>query len=180
MPKLVKELLAPPRWAKRLLTASAPILLLVATACAPAQPGPTATPTSTQQPPAAITPAPTATVVSTPAIQPESGPLPSLPLEQGDKSRGQKLFSSVGCIGCHTVDNVGGNVGPDLSQVASRAPERAATQGLAAPELYFVQSVVYPKAYVVQGFTPVMPNWKELQLTEKDLADIVTYLKTLK
>jgi len=33
--------------------------------------------------------------------------------------------------------------------------------------------------YVVEGFNPVMPNWKELQLTEKDLADIVAYLKTL-
>jgi cytochrome c oxidase subunit 2 len=74
---------------------------------------------------------------------------------------------------------VGGNVGPNLTEVAKRAPSRAAAQGLERPELYFVQSVVYPKAYVVEGFNPVMPNWKELQLTEKDLADIVAYLNTL-
>jgi mono/diheme cytochrome c family protein len=77
------------------------------------------------------------------------------------------------------VKGVGGNVGPDLSEVAKRAPDRASVQGLERPELYFVQSVVYPRAYVVEGFNPVMPNWQQLQLTEKDLADIVAYLKTL-
>jgi cytochrome c oxidase subunit 2 len=97
----------------------------------------------------------------------------------GDRERGEKLFSNVGCIGCHTVKEVGGNVGPDLSEVARRAPDRATVQGLDLPELYFVQSVVYPKAFVVEGFNPVMPNWKELQLAEQDLADLVAYLRTL-
>lgn len=116
-------------------------------------------------------------VASPPA--PGAGPLPEVPFEEGDRTRGEKLFSSVGCIGCHTVKGVGGNVGPDLSAVASRAPGRARAQGLDRPELYFVQSVVYPRAYVVQGFNPVMPDWKQMQLTEKDLADLVAFLKTL-
>ena len=77
------------------------------------------------------------------------------------------------------VKGVGGNVGPDLSEVANRAPDRARVQELEHPDLYFVESVVYPKAFVVEGFNPVMPDWKALQLSEQDLADIVSYLRTL-
>lgn len=128
-------------------------------------------------PPSPATPA-SSTLPGTPG-RVEAGPLPTVLLDQGDRGRGERLFSGVGCIGCHTIKGVGGNVGPELTEVAKRAPSRAAAQGLERPELYFVQSIVYPKAYVVQGFTPVMPNWKELGLTEKDLADLAAYLKTL-
>ena len=70
-------------------------------------------------------------------------------------------------------------MGPDLTAVARRAPGRAASQKLEKPELYLVQSLVYPKAYIVEGFNPVMPNWKELQLNERDISDLVAYLMTL-
>ncbi len=146
-------------------------LAVLAVACAGSSPTPTPGPRT-----GTVPPSPTGEA-SPPASR--AGPLPDVPFEQGDRTRGEKLFSSVGCIGCHTVKGVGGSVGPDLSAVASRAPDRARAQGLDRPELYFVQSVVYPRAYVVQGFSPVMPDWKQLQLTEKDLADLVAFLKTL-
>jgi mono/diheme cytochrome c family protein len=169
----------------RLLIAAA--FMGVLAACNQSAPAPT--------PAATVPPSPTAEVESSPtpqptASQPDSsttgdpaigvaGPLPDVPLEMGDRERGEKLFSSVGCIGCHTVKEIGGIVGPNLTEVANRAPDRARVQGLDSPELYFIQSVVYPKAFVVEGFNPVMPNWEQMQLTEQDLADLVAFLRTL-
>lgn len=38
---------------------------------------------------------------------------------------GEKLFHSLGCIGCHAIAGVGGTVGPDLSQERSKGRTRA-------------------------------------------------------
>ncbi|MBI4336466.1 MAG: c-type cytochrome [Chloroflexi bacterium] len=153
------------------------VLVLFLTACTsratPTVP-PAASPFATQQPTA--TPA----AVSSPSPMPgESGRLPNIPLERGDASRGERLFSSVGCIGCHTVKGVGGNVGPELTAVARRAPSRAADRGLVSPQLYFIESLVYPKAYLAPGYPPDMPDWKQMQLSEQAVADLVAYLMTL-
>jgi cytochrome c oxidase cbb3-type subunit 3 len=43
----------------------------------------------------------------------------------GDPGRGKALFATQGCGGCHIVDGVGGNLGPELTEVgARRSPER--------------------------------------------------------
>ncbi len=105
--------------------------------------------------------------------------LPAVPLDRGDAGRGEALFQRVGCLGCHTVRGTGGTIGPDLSAVALRAPERAAARGLGRPELYFVESIVEPQAYVVEGYAPVMLDWRQMNLTEQDLADLAAFLATL-
>ena len=35
-------------------------------------------------------------------------------------ARGQELFETVGCRGCHKLDGVGGNIGPELDKVGAR------------------------------------------------------------
>lgn len=108
-----------------------------------------------------------------------AGRLPEVPLDRGDAGRGEALFQRVGCLGCHTVRGTGGTIGPDLSAVALRAPERAAARGLGRSELYFVESIVEPQAYVVEGYAPVMLDWRQMNLTEQDLADLAAFLATL-
>jgi cytochrome c553 len=105
--------------------------------------------------------------------------LPEVPLERGDPARGEATFTRAGCIGCHTVRGVGGVIGPELTAVALRAPSRAEAVGLSSPALYFVQSLVCPQAYVVEGYAPVMLDWQQLNLTEQDLADLAAFLATL-
>jgi cytochrome c551/c552 len=108
-----------------------------------------------------------------------SAGLPTVPFESGSADRGQAIFTRAGCVGCHAVNGVGGTIGPDLGGVATRAVERAAMLGLAGPREYFVQSIVTPQAYVVDRYMPVMLDWKQLRLTEQDLADLAIYLGTL-
>ncbi|MCC6179857.1 MAG: cytochrome c [Chloroflexi bacterium] len=102
-----------------------------------------------------------------------------MPFESGSAERGQALFTRSGCVGCHTANTPGGTIGPNLSGVATRAVERAALLGLSGPREYFVQSIVSPQAYVVEGFAPVMLDWKQMRLSEQDLADLAAFLGTL-
>ncbi len=104
--------------------------------------------------------------------------MPPLLQEKGDPEKGKELFGRIGCNGCHTVDGVGGSVGPDLSGVGAR-PSRD-TSRWPTSEDYIRASIREPKAFVVSGYTPVMPPPDVLGLTEQDVDHLVAYLKTLR
>lgn len=94
----------------------------------------------------------------------------------GNPDNGRKLILSQGCGACHTLQGVpgaAGNVGPDLTGVASRAGQ--AKPGMSA-EAYLHESIVEPLAYTVQGFQQgLMPK---LPLSEQQANDLVAFLMT--
>ncbi len=57
-----------------------------------------------------------------------SGALP------GDPALGAALFRTAGCSGCHRVDGVGGDTGPDLSFIGSRRALSELKQSIADPQ----------------------------------------------
>lgn len=97
----------------------------------------------------------------------------------GDAARGRELFfhhGSAECLRCHTVVDqgnlvgIGGNAGPNLSDVGSRsAPSR------------LVESIVDPAAVVTPGYGLVsaMPAMTGI-LKPREVRDIVAYLSTLR
>ncbi|HET6248066.1 MAG TPA: PVC-type heme-binding CxxCH protein [Tepidisphaeraceae bacterium] len=71
----------------------------------------------------------------------------------GDASRGAALFQNaqgLGCIKCHTVSGKGGNVGPDLSAVATKY-NRA----------QLIESVLYPSKQIEPGYEQTMIRTKD-------------------
>ena len=45
------------------------------------------------------------------------------PAAVGDPNKGETVYASAGCAGCHMIDGIGGNVGPELSHIgAQRGP----------------------------------------------------------
>lgn len=110
-------------------------------------------------------------------------PLPERPQaveEQQAAERGKELFSSpdVGCFRCHAVAGTGGTRGPDLTDVASKAPERV--PGLTARE-YLLEKLKAGSTYDfnVPGYAPMMPPFVQIA-TEEQIDDLVAYLLTLK
>ena len=83
------------------------------------------------------------------------------------------LFAN-NCTGCHSTGDKT-VVGPGLAGVADRAASRVA--GLSAGE-YLEQSLREPRAFVVDGFPMIMPEWSHLGNDSIDA--LVEYLKTLK
>ena len=77
---------------------------------------------------------------------------------------GRELYASLGCTGCHTINGVGGKVGPDLSQVGSRRSVGWIKQQIRNPKSHFPDST--------------MPSFG--QLSAQNLQDLGAYLAGLK
>ena len=74
------------------------------------------------------------------------------------KARGAELFATKGCPHCHGPAGVNGDIGPDLQQVRNRL------------------TAIQITAQIHDGGKG-MPAFGD-QLSEKELADLVTYLRT--
>jgi len=97
----------------------------------------------------------------------------------GNAARGEELFGRLGCIGCHKVNGIGGEVGPDLSRVngldlAKDRPGRSWSSLLA----YIRESLEEPQKYIVPNFPnpSPMPTARQFELTEQDIDDLIAYL----
>ena len=90
--------------------------------------------------------------------------LHAMPKVEPFVARGQALFAQHHCAACHRIHGEGGKIGPDLSYVADRRPERQ----------WHLRHLRDP-----QSVSPgsVMPPF---QLEEKDLNALTSYLLSLK
>jgi cytochrome c551/c552 len=70
--------------------------------------------------------------------------------------RGEQLFESRGCMGCHTVNGQGGNVGPDLSNEGNSGHS---TQWLAT-------QIRDPKSHDPQTAMPAFNNLSDQQVND--------------
>ena len=93
---------------------------------------------------------------------PKPGGDPSV--SQAAVRRGQELFDSVGCMGCHMVNGKGGSVGPNLSDEVGRGRSRQ----------WLTTQVRNPKENDPQTIMPAFNN-----LTDDKINDLVDYLMTL-
>ena len=121
-------------------------------------------------------------------------------LPAGDAARGEALAQAKGCTSCHVAAAPGASLvgpawladqSPDGTGVGTHAAERYAagdyTGQATSPELYLLESIIQPSAFIVPGGTTyaangrsTMPaNYPEL-LEKQEVADIIAYLLTLK
>jgi nitric oxide reductase subunit C len=61
-------------------------------------------------------------------------------------SPGAALFQEKGCFTCHRLNDTGGSVGPDLTHVAARLPEKTIEQLLIQPRSINPQGIMPPSA----------------------------------
>ncbi len=79
-------------------------------------------------------------------------------------ARGQTIFAQQHCAACHRIHGEGGNVGPDLSYVADRRPDRE----------WHLRHFRNPRSASAASIMPAFP------LSEKDLNDLSSYMLSLK
>ncbi len=121
-------------------------------------------------------------------------------LPAGDAANGQTLAQQRGCTGCHVAATAGQTLvgpawlaaqSPDNKGVADHAAERyqAAdyTGQATSPELYLLESIILPSAYIVPGANyaaptgqSLMPNTYTQSLTKQEAADLIAYLLTVR
>ncbi len=97
------------------------------------------------------------------------GDTPAAVVSVGDtpEERGENLFSSLGCVGCHTVNGQGGAVGPELTNVYEKGED------------YIRESILMPNAVIAEGFQPnIMPQTFGDTLSDEQVNEIIAYLKS--
>ena len=97
--------------------------------------------------------------------------------DQTPAQYGELLYQRRGCMGCHSVDG-SKRVGPSFKETFGNQRAFASGDQIAADENYIRESVIDPKAKVVNGFNPSMPSYKG-QLSEDDLFCIIEFLKSV-
>ncbi len=89
---------------------------------------------------------------------------------------GPSLFSSDGCIACHTINGNGGSVGPNLSSVGSKRSLAWIKTQIINPSAHFA-----PGSMVTingKSFMAIMPSHKNLPKSQVDT--LANYLESLK
>lgn len=121
-----------------------------------------------------------------PDVVVEIRPTPTpLPVEATPEERGLAAFMAVACNACHAIQDVEGavgQVGPDLTHIATVAAGRI--PGVSARD-YIVESIVDPDAFIVPD-CPIGPCQRGLmppdfgqRLSEQELDDLVAFLLSL-
>ncbi|MES2152511.1 MAG: cytochrome c oxidase subunit II [Pseudomonadota bacterium] len=90
-------------------------------------------------------------------------------------TQGRLLAQARGCVACHSVDGSAG-VGPSWKGLYGKSEALEGGQTVVADDAYLKQSISDPKARIVRGFAPVMP---QQPFSEAELEALVAYIKTL-
>jgi mono/diheme cytochrome c family protein len=106
---------------------------------------------------------------------------PPPPPVSGPGGKGASLYSSLGCVGCHTTNGRKG-VGPTFKGLYSSKVKLDNGQTVTADETYLVDSIVDPDKQIVDGYAKgVMSSAiKPHQVSQADAKALVDYIKTLK
>ncbi|MHB8232883.1 MAG: c-type cytochrome [bacterium] len=89
---------------------------------------------------------------------------------------GLRLFSSEGCINCHSINGVGGTAGPNLSNIGSKEGLAWIKEQVSHPSRHFMLGTGFTqdnKTYVV-----IMPPFKVLPSSK--INALAEYLESLK
>jgi cytochrome c oxidase subunit 2 len=93
---------------------------------------------------------------------------------------GPELLAAKGCTTCHSQDG-SRMVGPSFKGLMGRKEVVVETDGeseVTVDEAYLRRSILEPKAQVVKGFDPVMPEQRDL-LSNEELDEIIKVLQGL-
>ena len=92
--------------------------------------------------------------------------------------RGKRIYNEKLCVTCHSLDG-SKVVGPSFKGIYGRKGKLVDGSSYEANDDYIKNSILHPSTQVVEGFAPAMPPY-EGQLNDKDIADVIEFMKTVK
>jgi cytochrome c oxidase subunit 2 len=92
---------------------------------------------------------------------------------QAPAARGKALAQSKGCVGCHSVDGSPG-AGPTWQKLYGRRESFADGSSAMVDEAFLRREIREPRARVVKGYAPVMPD---VALSDDEVAALVAYIR---
>jgi cytochrome c2 len=97
------------------------------------------------------------------------------------EARGKMLINDSGnlCSVCHSVDG-SESVGPSLKGIWGQKVKLTDGSEVTVDDAYIRESIYKPAAKIVRGYGPVMPAMYDGKISEQEVSDIISYLKSLK
>ncbi len=136
------------------------------------------TPAETE--PAETTPAETTPAETEPA---ETTPAATVPSEADLVARGEELWTSTGCAGCHSLDGSAG-VGPTMKGLAGSKVTLDDGSTVTADDAYLERAIVDPDAQVSEGHKPGIMSGavasQKFDTRPEDVAALVAFIKAQK
>jgi cytochrome c oxidase subunit II len=91
-------------------------------------------------------------------------------------ARGEALFRTLGCSGCHGASAT--VHAPPLEGLYGHPVALADGTTVIADDLYVRDSILLPRAQVVAGYAPIMPSFTG-QVDESDILELVAYVRSV-
>lgn len=98
-------------------------------------------------------------------------------LPAGDAENGKALATSLGCVACHSIDG-SKMTGPTWKGLFGHEVKLADGSTTTADETYLHDAIMDPNKQVVDGYSPIMPNFSS-QLDDQKVADLIAYIQSL-
>ncbi|MEM4360278.1 MAG: c-type cytochrome, partial [Candidatus Bilamarchaeaceae archaeon] len=99
------------------------------------------------------------------------------PVDGSLAQSGQQLFLKLQCLKCHS--NQRNNKAPVLAGIYGQRRELKGGGAEIVDEQYILESILKPRAKIVQGYEPIMPSY-EGQVTAEELSALVAYIRSLR
>ena len=99
----------------------------------------------------------------------------------GDAAKGEALFTSLGCAGCHSIDGATG-VGPTMKGLSGSKVTLTDGSTVTADEAFLLESIFDPDKAIEQGFAPGIMSGtiKPGSVSQADAKALVAYIESLK
>ena len=91
---------------------------------------------------------------------------------------GQDVFTRMACNACHSVDGTL-KLGPTMKSQHGKTILHTDGTVMIIDDDYIRQSLIDPLKHIAEGYTPIMPSYKQV-LSETDITHLITYIKSLK
>jgi cytochrome c oxidase subunit II len=100
---------------------------------------------------------------------------------KGNAAAGKKLYTSLGCNGCHTLTGAK-SAGPTFKGLYGKHEKLDNGQTVTANDDYLVTSIVDPDREIVAGYQRGVMSAviKPGQVSQTDAQSLVAYIKTIK
>jgi cytochrome c2 len=99
----------------------------------------------------------------------------------GDAAKGKALYTSLGCVGCHSLDGSKGT-GPTFKGLYGQTTKLTNGQSVKADMAYLLESILAPDKQIVAGYSPGIMSAviKPGAVSQADAKALVAYIQTLK
>ena len=96
-------------------------------------------------------------------------------------AKGKSLYTSLGCVGCHSIDGSKGT-GPTFKGLYGAKSKLTTGQSVTANDAYLLESILAPDKQIVAGFSPGIMSAviKPGSVSQADAKALIAYIKSLK